>query len=74
MSLIYDKNWEGLWEKPRRSQLLFVPKNPENILTCLPERVKGVIYNNDSIPPPDDESDVIIIGKSLSDKEISLHV
>ncbi|XGW22596.1 hypothetical protein V3C99_005091 [Haemonchus contortus] len=75
MSLIYGKNWEGPWEKPRRSQLLFVPKNLENILKCLPESVKGVIYDNDSIPPPDDKSDVLmIIGKSFSDKETSLHV
>ncbi|VDO75050.1 unnamed protein product [Haemonchus placei] len=58
--------------KARRLQLLFVPKNLENILKCLSERVKGVIYDNDSIHSQDDKSEVlVIIGKSFSDKEIT---
>ncbi|KAK6031222.1 hypothetical protein OSTOST_02626, partial [Ostertagia ostertagi] len=75
MSLIHGQNWEGPWERPKRSLALFVPKNLENVLRWLPESVKGVVYDNDSLPPPENKSDVLmIIGKGFSDKEITLYV
>ncbi|KAK5976065.1 hypothetical protein GCK32_013967, partial [Trichostrongylus colubriformis] len=40
MRIIEGKNWNGPWERPRRSLALYVPKNIENVGVWLPEKVK----------------------------------
>ncbi|KAK6031999.1 hypothetical protein OSTOST_01829, partial [Ostertagia ostertagi] len=75
MNLIRERNWEGPWEKPRRLQTIFVPKSLENILKWLPVDIKGVVYGKNSMPPPDDKSDVlVVVGKEFSDRDTALYL